>query len=128
MTAKKTPQDHQPAAAAIAEAQQKRFEDIEGHEHIKPFGKIKGSDQLRIIGRIKALGLAGKDGDAEEADEKDIDLDGFADFIDWIGERFTEDQDAFEAWSSGEGGIGRTMKLAMGLLSELGKGMGSDNS
>lgn len=123
MTSQKTPQDHKPSDAAIAEAQQKRFEDIEGHEHIVPFGKIKGSDQLRIIGRIKKLGLG--DGDGEEAD---IDLDGFADFIDWIGERYTVDQQKFEDWSGGEGGIGRTMKLAMGLLSELGKGMGSDNS
>lgn len=126
MTTARKPQDRKPAAAEIAEAQKKRFEEIDGHEHIKPFGKIKGSDQLRIIGRIKSLGLGGKDED--DVDEKDIDLDGFADFIDWIGERFTVDQDAFEAWSSGEGGIGRTMKLAMGLLSELGKGMGSDNS
>lgn len=123
MTSQKTPQDHKPSDEAIAEAQQKRFEDIEGHEHIVPFGKIKGSDQLRIIGRIKKLGLG--DGDGEEAD---IDLDGFADFIDWIGLRYTVDQKKFEEWSGGAGGIGRTMKLAMGLLSELGKGMGSDNS
>ena len=122
-TQRREPEDHKPSDEAIAEAQQRRFEDIEGHEHITPFSEIKGSDQLRIIGRIKKLGLG--DGDGEEAD---IDLDGFADFIDWIGERFTRDQAAFEKWSSGEAGIGRTMKLAMGLLTELGKGMGSDVS
>lgn len=125
-TTPKTPQDRKKSAATIAAEQQVAFEEVEGHEHIVPFSKIKGSDQLRIIGRIKALGLGG--GEKDEDAETEIDMDGFADFIDWIGERFTVDQKKFETWSSGQGGIGRTMKLAMALLSELGKGMGSDNS
>lgn len=118
---KRAPQDRKRTNKEILEELQQEFSEIEGAEHIVPLGKIKGSDQLRIIGRLKNMGL----GDGEESD---IDMDGFADFIDWIAERYTVDQEKFEDWSGGPGGMTRTMKLAMGLMSELGKGMESVNS
>ena len=124
MATPKTPQDHKPSDAEIADIQKKSFSEIEGHEHIKPFSRIKGSDQMRIIGRLKNLGItSGKDNE-----DSDLDLDGFADFVDWIAENYTVDQKKFEEWSAGDAGMIRTMKLAMGLLSELGKGMGSVSS
>lgn len=121
-TSRKTPQDRKPTDAAVAEAQQTRFEEVEGHELIKPFKDIKGSDQIRIIGRLKSIGLG------DDSDDKDIDFDAFADFVDWIAERYTVDQKKFEDWSAGQAGMMRTLKLAMALLGELGKGMRSEVS
>ena len=42
---RKSPQDRQPPAAeAVAEAQE-RFDEVEGHELLRPLSKVKGSDQ-----------------------------------------------------------------------------------
>lgn len=123
-TAPRKPQDHKPSQEEINAVLQREFSEVEGSELIVPFSKIKGSDQLRIIGRIQSLGI----GADTDADTSDIDMDNFADFVDWIATNFTVDQKKFEDWSGGTGGISRTMNLCMALLGELGKGMNSDNS
>ena len=121
-SARKTPQDKKPSQKEVQEALQKDFNEVEGSEHIVPFSKIKGTDQMRIIGRMRSLGIGDDD------TESDINFEEFADFVDWIGEKYTVDQEKFEAWSAGPGGMVRTLKLATALLGELGKGMGSTES
>lgn len=124
MTARKAPQDHKRTNEEIFEDLQQDFSEIEGSELIVPLGKIRATDQMRIMGRIQRLGLM----DAGEDGKTDLDLDGFADLVDWIGEKFSVNQAKFEDWSSGAGGMSRTMKLCMALMSELGKGLSSDDS
>lgn len=122
-TPARKPQDHKRTNKEVFDDLQKEFSEVEGSEHIVPLGKIKGSDQLRIIGRLKNLGLGEGDTSAN-----DLDMDAFADFIDWIADRYTVNKEKFEEWSGGPGGMIRTLQLSMALMSELGKGMESVSS
>ena len=122
-TARKAPQDHKKPKEEIYEDLQRDFNEVEGSELIKPLSKIKGSDQLRIMGRLVELGITD-----EGADESEIDFEKFADLVDWISERFSVDSKKFDEWSGGTGGMTRTLTLAMALMGELGKGMSSADS
>lgn len=118
----KAPQDHKKSNVEIYEDLEKEFSEVEGSDLIVPLGKIKGTDQMRIIGKIQSLNIG------EDSKESDMDLDTFADVIDWLSEKFSVDPAKFDEWSSGSGGMLRTMKLAMALMQELGKGLSSDAS
>jgi hypothetical protein len=111
------PQDHKTTKAAQDAEAQERFDELEGHELLKPISQVKGSDQTRLLARLQSLGLVG-DGDAQ-VDE--MDLEAVADLIDYVAERFAVDSDEFEKFTMGPGGYKRAMSLAVGYAGELGK-------
>lgn len=113
---RKTPQDHKPSDAEVQAEAQARFDEIDGHELLKPLSQVKGSDQARLMGRVQALGLT------DDADEAAVDMDAAADFIDYVGEKFAVDPSEFDSFTCGEGGMVRALNLAMGYAAEMGKG------
>ena len=127
---RKTPQDHKkPEAETTAEAQL-RFDEVDGSEHLKPLADVKASDQIRFTARlqdiISATGVElDEDGEVDEEQARaafaDMDLFAFADFIDWVSERYAVDADAFDKWSSGAGGQERTIELVLAYMAEMGK-------
>lgn len=119
MATTKTPQDNKAAAAEVERLKQERFEDVEGHELLVPFSKVKGSDQARLINRIKVL-MNGDD-ELDTGDLDSLDLDVLADVIDFVAEKFAVDKEAFEDFTCGHGGMSRALNLVMAFVSELGK-------
>lgn len=120
-TTPKTPQDRKPKQVDTVT----RFEDLDGAELLKPFDQVKGSDQLRLINKLRSLGYIDDpeaDGDAAKPKE---DLDKVADLIDWISEKFAVDTDEFEKFTAGQGGYARALDLVMAYASLLGE---SDSS
>ena len=120
---RKSPQDRQsPAAEVVAEAQE-RFDEVEGHELLRPLSKVKGSDQTRLMARLQRMGLLdeAKD-DGGEIGFDGLDLDEVADLIDYISERFALDSAAFDEFTCGEGGFSRALRLVMAYVGEMGKG------
>lgn len=95
------------------------FADIEGSELIRPLKTIKGSDQARVLQRLKGLGIE----PGEEVDIESIDFDKLADFIDYIGDNFSLDPAKFEEFTSGSGGFVKAVVLSIGFAGELGKGL-----
>lgn len=122
-TTRKTPQDRRPAKAELDAAKQLAFEEVEGHELLIPFSKVKGSDQARLMGRLMRMGLVSGDegGEAETTNLADLDLEVVADFIDYVAERFAVDLAAFEEFTCGPGGMERALELSMAYAGELGK-------
>lgn len=125
---RKTPQDRKPAQASVDAARQGRFEDVEGHELLIPFSKIKGSDQARMMARmLKLLGAESIEDVDQEVDVSNFDLDEVADFIDWVEDRYAVDPVKFAAFTAGRGGMERAMNLCMAYAGEMGEGDGSEN-
>ena len=120
---RKSPQDRQPPAAEVVAEAQERFDEVEGHELLRPLSKVKGSDQTRLMARLQRLGLLDEAGDDAGQDGiADLDLDEVADLIDYISERFALDSDAFDEFTCGEGGFVRALTLVMAYVGEMGKG------
>ena len=120
---RKSPQDRQPPATEVVAEAQERFDEVEGHELLRPLSKVKGSDQTRLMARLKRLGLLDEgDGEATAIGFDDLDLDQVADLIDYISERFALDSDEFDEFTCGEGGFTRTLSLVMAYVGEMGKG------
>ena len=122
MTQTKTPQDHKKPQAELDAEKQARFSETPGHELLRPFSKVKGSDQLRLLARLTGLGLIGDDDDDEDAGPKldDLDFDLVADLIDYVSAHFANDPDEFDKWTMGNGGFERAMNLAVAYAGELG--------
>lgn len=126
-TNRKSPQDRQPPAAEVVAEAQERFDEVEGHELLRPLSKVKGSDQTRLMARLQRLGLL-DEGEGEADDEAgkrgiaDLDLDEVADLIDYISERFALDSAEFDEFTCGEGGFVRALTLVMAYVGEMGKG------
>ena len=120
---RKSPQDRQPPAAEVVAEAQERFDEVEGHELLRPLSKVKGSDQTRLMARLQRLGLLDEaEGEAGQGGIADLDLDEVADLIDYISERFALDSDAFDEFTCGEGGFVRALSLVMAYVGEMGKG------
>lgn len=118
----KTPQDRKTTDTEQAAEKQQRFDEIDGHELLKPFSKVKGSDQARLTGRLVKLGLFNEDGDTEGGVDLDsLDFDAVADLIDYVSEKFTLDTEKFDAFTMGAGGMERAMNLAVAYAGEMGK-------
>jgi len=120
----KKPQDRKPSKEEVAEAQQQDFSEIEGSELLVPFSKVKGSDQARLVNRLKSLGLFSDDTDSEGGDDvafQDLDLEAVADLIDYVSEKFAVDSGKFDDFTRGSGGMERAVNLAVGFAGELGK-------
>lgn len=120
----KKPQDHKPTKAAADEAKQQDFSEIEGSDLLVPFAKVKGSDQARLVNRLKSLGLFSDDTDSEGGDDvsfQDLDLEAVADLIDYVSEKFAVDSGKFDDFTRGSGGMERAVNLAVGFAGELGK-------
>ena len=120
---RKSPQDRQPPAAEVVAEAQERFDEVEGHELLRPLSKVKGSDQTRLMARLQRMGLLDEaEGEAGQGGIADLDLDEVADLIDYISERFALDSDAFDDFTCGEGGFVRALTLVMAYVGEMGKG------
>ena len=120
---RKSPQDRQPPAAEVVAEAQERFDEVEGHELLRPLSKVKGSDQTRLMARLQRLGLLDEgEGDGGEIGFDDLDLDEVADLIDYISERFALDSAEFDEFTCGEGGFVRALTLVMAYVGEMGKG------
>lgn len=122
---KKT-QDRKSTKAAVAEEKQQDFSEIEGSELLVPFSKVKGSDQARLVNRLKSLGLFSEDetGGGEEDSSVSIDsldLEAVADLIDYVSEKFAVNSAKFDDFTRGSGGMERAVNLAVGFAGELGK-------
>lgn len=122
---KKT-QDRKSTKAAVAEEKQQDFSEIEGSELLVPFSKVKGSDQARLVNRLKSLGLFSEDetGGGEEDSSVPIDsldLEAVADLIDYVSEKFAVNSAKFDDFTRGSGGMERAVNLAVGFAGELGK-------
>ena len=120
---RKSPQDRQPPTAEVVAEAQERFDEVEGHELLRPLSKVKGSDQTRLMARLQRIGLLdeAKD-DGGEIGFDDLDLDEVADLIDYISERFALDSAEFDEFTCGEGGFVRALSLVMAYVGEMGKG------
>ena len=120
---RKSPQDRQPPAAEVVAEAQERFDEVEGHELLRPLSKVKGSDQTRLMARLQRLGLLDEAGeDAGQGGIADLDLDEVADLIDYLSERFALDSAEFDEFTCGEGGFVRALTLVMAYVGEMGKG------
>ena len=120
---RKSPQDRQPPAAEVVAEAQERFDEVEGHELLRPLSKVKGSDQTRLMARLQRPGLLDEAGDdAGQGGIADLDLDEVADLIDYISERFALDSAEFDEFTCGEGGFVRALTLVMAYVGEMGKG------
>ena len=120
---RKSPQDRQPPAAEVVAEAQERFDEVEGHELLRPLSKVKGSDQTRLMARLQRMGLLDEaKGDGGEVGFADLDLDEVADLIDYISERFALDSAEFDEFTCGEGGFVRALTLVMAYVGEMGKG------
>lgn len=119
----KTPQDRKTPAADKVEEKQQRFDEIDGHELLKPFSKVKGSDQARLTGRLIKLGLFSDDAEdvSGGVNVSELDFDAVADLIDYVSERFALDTAKFDAFTMGAGGMERAMNLAVAYAGEMGK-------
>lgn len=112
--------------AAKETTEKVNFEEVPGHELLRPAGSIKGSDQARLLASAAKLsdslgGLQNIDLDnPAEALEK-IDFDALADMIDYVGERFAVDVEKFEEFTCGEGGMNRAFVLVFSYLGLLGE-------
>lgn len=120
---RKSPQDRQPPAAEVVAEAQERFDEVEGHELLRPLSKVKGSDQTRLMARLQRLGLLDEaEGEPGRSGIADLDLDEVADLIDYISERFALDSAEFDEFTCGEGGFVRALSLVMAYVGEMGKG------
>lgn len=118
----KTPQDHKTTKAEQAAEKQQAFDEIDGHELLKPFSKVKGSDQARLTGRLVKLGLFSEDAEPSEGvNIDDLDFDAVADLIDYVSEKFALDPEKFDEFTMGAGGMERAMNLAVAYAGEMGK-------
>ena len=121
---RKSPQDRQPPAAEVVAEAQERFDEVEGHELLRPLSKVKGSDQTRLMARLQRLGLLDEgEGEPGKGGIADLDLDEVADLIDYISERFALDSAEFDEFTCGEGGFVRALTLVMAYVGEMGKGV-----
>lgn len=106
-----------------AETKEIVFEEIEGHELLVPFSKVKGSDQARLLKQLQKLNVLGE-GDLEF---ESLDFDILADLIDYVAEKFAVNVDKFNSFTSGPGGMQRALNLAIAFAGEVGKGAASSN-
>lgn len=135
MSTVKKPQDHKTTDVEQAAQKQVRFDEVEGHELLKPFSKVKGSDQLRLMGQLKGLGLLNDDDksegnpdDASGLEIDDLNIDKLADLIDYVSEKFALNPDEFDEFTSGKGGYERAINLAIAYAGELGNAEASETS
>lgn len=127
-TQRKTPQDRKPKAEDVTAEKAVQFEDIEGSHLLIPFDQVKGSDQLRLMSKLKDLGLMDDDGEADgEMAVVDMPLEELADLIDWVAEKFAVNQDAFDAFTAGHGGHERALNLAIAYCGALGESDSSES-
>lgn len=103
------------------------FYEQEGHELFRPLKTIKGSDQMRLLGRLKKMGLISDDAKRKTEAKPDLDLEELADLVDYVGEKFTFDPKAFDEFTSGEDGYTRAISLTVGFAQLVGESKSSGN-
>lgn len=121
-TAKQT-QDHQPSK----EEKQLEFEELEGHELLKPITSMRPSEMARVQGKLISVISSdiGVD-DLENVDVSSLNFDALADFIEFLEDRYVLDGDAWDTFGH-EHGMEAVQSLAMGYGSAMGKGSRSTN-
>ncbi|MDO5619270.1 hypothetical protein [Kocuria sp.] len=128
---RKPAQDHQPSQ----EQKQLEFSEIEGHELLKPITSLRAPDMMRLQGRLlKVLGdgtienIESTESIGQTVKASDFNFDAMADLVEYVGDVYSIDPDAFWQWASGEGALNRTQTLVMGYVSAMGKGSQSTDS
>lgn len=96
------------------------FDEVEGSELIIPLKQIKGSDQLRLVAQAQKVGIFSEE-NQDEVSPDDLDYEALADLTDYVEEHFARDPKAFAEFTSGKGGLERTIQLVMGLFAALGE-------
>lgn len=117
--ARKVPQDRKPPKAEQVE-QVTPFVDTPGHDLLMPVGDLTGAQQARILAAAKPSGVLDDNRDEDDT-FGGIDMDKFADLMDFIGENFVVDADGYAAFSRGPGAMNRGMRLVAAYLGEMGK-------
>lgn len=130
----KTPQDRKAPAAEIAEARQTRFDELDNAHLLKPFSKLKASDSVRLMNRLKAAIDIGAFASLLEGEEEKhltlaeelekIDFDGVGDLIEFIDEHYVEDREGWDAFNT-VNNFQEVMQLCMAYVGEMGKGKDS---
>lgn len=92
------------------------FNEVEGNHLLRPFEKVKGSDQLRLLASLRKLGVE------DDGSVDDLDMELLADFIDFVAEKFAVSQLEFDKFTAGKGGFERALNLAIAYAGELGNG------
>ena len=102
------------AALTVEDVKNLKFEDMDGHELLRPLSTVKGSDQARALNQLSKIrgSLQGLEA---------VDLDKVADLIDYVAEHFALDVEEFEKFTSGEGGMSRAFLLTLTYLSLMGE-------
>ncbi|WP_237237065.1 hypothetical protein [Rothia nasimurium] len=130
----KTPQDRKAPAAEIAEARQTRFDELDNAHLLKPFSKLKASDGVRLMNRLKAAIDLGAFASVLEGEEEkhltlaeeleNIDFDGVGDLIEFIDEHYVEDREGWDAFNV-VNNFQEVMQLCVAYVGEMGKGKDS---
>ena len=114
------------AALTVEDVKNLKFEDMDGHELLRPLSTVKGSDQARAMNQLSKVrgslqGLEAVDLENPEKALEAVDLDKVADLIDYVAEHFALDVEEFEKFTSGEGGMSRAFLLTLTYLSLMGE-------
>lgn len=115
-----------------ADMADKKFNEVEGHELLRPLKAVKGSDQMRLLGRLKSLGLMSDD-DAKPKRGKaaeptvELDFEKLADLVDYVSDKFAVNPQKFDEFTSGEDGYNRALELVISYATMLGEGKSSGN-
>lgn len=119
-TTRKVPQDRKPSQDDVDQERQKAFEEVEGHELLVPFSKVKGSDQARLTQQLRHV--IGDDLEDSDVSMSDMDFNDVADLIDYVSERFAVDPAKFDEFTCGKGGMERALNLTLAYVGEMGNG------
>lgn len=117
-TTRKVPQDRKPSQDDVDQERQKAFEEVEGHELLVPFSKVKGSDQARLTQQLRHV--IGDDLEDSDVSMSDMDFNDVADLIDYVSERFAVDSAKFDEFTCGKGGMERALNLTLAYVGEMG--------
>lgn len=120
----RTPTDHKDSV----ETKQKRLEEYEGAQLLKPLSKVPVWDQLDLQGYLlEALGDAGGVTDSAEIDASNLDpklLPKLGKVVQRVAENFTAEgkYEEFVQFVSGPGAMNRALDLVMAYVGEMGEG------
>jgi hypothetical protein len=120
----RTPTDRKDSV----ETKQKRLEEYEGAELLKPLSKVPVWDQLDLQGYLlEALGDARSVGDIEDIDASSIDpklLPKLGGVVKHVADHFTADgkHEEFVQFVSGPKAMDRALDLVMAYVGEMGEG------
>lgn len=96
------------------------FDDLEGSELLVSISSVKGSDQMRLLGKLTELGLL-DDKASSDLEIEDLDFEKLADLVDYVSEKFAKSPQAFDDFTRGKGGFERALNLVTAYAGALGE-------